>query len=64
MNTDTMVLLIIFSNEINFQVAKVQPQGAFASFFANFSLALLIKVLLIKKECNCKIWQFKIFDLQ
>ena len=30
-----------------FQIAKAQPQD-----FANFSLALLIKVLLIKKACN------------
>ena len=34
----------------NFQIAKVQPQGVvkpFLDFFANFSLVLLIKVLLI-----------------
>ena len=36
----------------NFQIGKVQSQRcclAFAWFFANFSLALLVKVLLIKK---------------
>ena len=68
MNTDTLVLLLIFQNMSyyfwmitwmknlnNFQVAKVQPQVAaqqLLNFFASFSLALLIKVLLIKKACN------------
>ena len=38
----------------NFQIAKVQPRGVtYLLFFGgNFSLALLIKVLLIKKACN------------
>ena len=39
----------------NFQTAEVQPQSVaqlLLDFFANFSLALLIKVLLIKKVCN------------
>ena len=39
----------------NFQIANVQPQGVpllLLIFFANFSLALLIKVLLIKKACT------------
>ena len=39
----------------NFQVAKVEPQGdakLLLDFFANFSLVLLIKVLLIKKACS------------
>ena len=36
----------------NFQIAKVQPQGAFAWFFANLSIVLLIKKLLIKKACT------------
>ena len=38
----------------NFQIAKVQPYGVASVllyFFANFNLALLIKVLLIKKAC-------------
>ena len=42
------------NNVNNFQITKVQPQGAaskFAWFFANFSLALL-KVLLLKKACR------------
>ena len=37
----------------NFQIAKVQPQGLISFclvFFANFSLALLIKVLVMKKH--------------
>ena len=37
----------------NFQIAKVQPQVAaerLPDFFSNFSLVLLIKVLLIKKS--------------
>ena len=36
----------------NFQIAKGQPQGftlLLLAFFANFSLTLLLKVLLIKK---------------
>ena len=45
--------------KVNFQVAKVQPQVLLAPgvavvllvFFANFSLTLPIKVLLIKKAC-------------
>ena len=40
-------------NVNNFQIAKVRASGcflAFAWFFANFSLTLLIKVLLIKKS--------------
>ena len=38
----------------NFQIAKVQPRGVtyLLFFWGNFSLALLIKVLLIKKACN------------
>ena len=39
----------------NFQIAKVQPPSVaelFAWVFANFGLALLIKLLLIKKACN------------
>ena len=40
-------------NVNNFQITKVQMCClAFAWFFANFSLALLIKVLLIKKACS------------
>ena len=67
MNTDMLVLLLTFQskshyfcmitwtkNVNNFQIAKVQPQG-FAQhlldFFANFSLALLIKLLPMKKAC-------------
>ena len=39
----------------NFQIAEIQPQGAFCLafacfFFANFSLVLLINMLLIKKH--------------
>ena len=37
----------------NFQITKNQPQGVawlLLDFFPNFSLALLIKVLLIKKK--------------
>ena len=40
-------------NVDNFQITKVQPQRVpqhLLDFFANFSLALLIKVLLIKKS--------------
>ena len=39
--------------KVNFQVAKVQPQVllSFCLFFANFSMTLPIKVLLIKKAC-------------
>ena len=38
----------------NFQIAKGQLQSVtFAWFFANFSLSLLIKVLLLKKACKC-----------
>ena len=40
-------------NENNIQVANVQSQSVaqhFLDFFANFSLALLIKVLLIKEN--------------
>ena len=39
----------------NFQIAKDQPQGVaylLLNFFANFSLVLLIKVLLVKKTFN------------
>ena len=41
-------------NTNNFQIAKVQPQGVaqhLLNFFANFSLALLIKVLSVLEEC-------------
>ena len=38
----------------NFQVVKVQSQGLAQLFFANFSMVFFIKVLLIKKVCNCK----------
>ena len=64
MKTDALVLLLIFQNMSyyfwmitfiknvsNFQLAKVQPEGV-VWLFANFSLALLIKVLLIKKACS------------
>ena len=40
----------------NFPIGKVQPWVLFCScliFFADFSLALLIKVLLIKKPWSC-----------
>ena len=40
-----------------FQIAKVQSQDVawhLLSFFANFSRAWLIKVLIIKKVCNTK----------
>ena len=40
-------------NVNNFQIAKVQAQGVakhLLDFFASFSLALLVKVLLIKKS--------------
>ena len=47
---------MIMKNVHNFQIAKVQLQGAaqhyLLDFFANASLVLLIKVLLIKKTCN------------
>ena len=37
----------------SFQIAKVQPQDVAGSYltFPHFSLALLIKVLLIQKVC-------------
>ena len=41
-------------NVNNFQIAKVQPQDVASylpDFVANFSLALLTKVLFIKKAC-------------
>ena len=65
-NTDTLILLRIFRNMFyyfwmimwmknvnNFQIEKVQSQdnaSYFLDFFDNFSLALLIKVLFIKKR--------------
>ena len=38
----------------NFEEGKFSLALAFAWFFANLSLALLIKVLLIKKACSIK----------
>ena len=68
MNTDGLVLLLNFwnmsyhfwmiiwiKNVDNFQIAKGSASGcclAFAWFFADFILALLIKVLLMKKACT------------
>ena len=40
----------------NFEIEKVQPEGVAyleLSFLPNFSLALLINVLLIKRERSC-----------
>ena len=42
-------------NANNSQMSKVEPQDvplAFAGFFADFRLVLIIKVFLIKKACN------------
>ena len=63
MNTDTLVLLLVFQNmsccfwmimQIQLSNSKSSASGcylAFTWFFTNFSLALLIKVLLTKKVC-------------
>ena len=43
----------VMKNMNNFHITEVQPQGVaylLDIFFVNFSLALLIKVLLIKKS--------------
>ena len=48
----------------SFQIAKVQPQGccwAFAWFFVDFSLVLLIKVLLIRQKLLLESAIFKVF---
>ena len=44
----------------NFQIAKVQPRCCLVSayFFASFSLAVLIKVLLIKKSVYIGVQNF------
>ena len=73
MNTDMLVLLLIFQNiscycqmitwmknANNLWTSKVQPQSIaqhLLNFFANFSLTLLIKVILIKNassEAYCR----------
>ena len=46
------LLLFLDEETNNFQIAKGQPQGftlLLLAFFANFSLTLLLKVMLIKK---------------
>ena len=68
MNTDIFFLFLTFQsttqyfwmimwtkNMNNFQIAKLQHQHLL-EFFANFSLALLIKVLLIKNK-TCSVFQ-------
>ena len=48
-------MIIWIKNVNNFQIAKGSASGcclAFAWFFGNFILALLIKVLLMKKACT------------
>ena len=59
------ICLLIFGWKmwINFQLAKVQPQGIakhLLNFFGNFSLALLIKVLLMKKRVSTYCWKLRL----
>ena len=72
MNTDIFFLFLTFQsttqyfwmimwtkNMNNFQIAKLQHQGVpqhLLEFFANFSLALLLKVLLINNK-TCSVFQ-------
>ena len=46
-------MITLIKNVNNIQTGKIQPQGAalaFAWFFVNFNLGLLIKMLLIKQK--------------